>query len=175
VIPEASQPEFSAEFDVVKNQAAKVAELNRQKPCLYKCMLDDPKPYTCINNSSVRCDPACLASLSPEAKREIQNLGRNKRAEANATIDSARAVFDRLVNELNRIAVGPLFMFDAAKIESNLSSATSTRTKYALGSGVQFTIVSFNLRVGYSFNVHRQPSEPRGAFVFSLGVTDLLR
>jgi hypothetical protein len=175
VIPEASQPEYSAEFDVVKNQAAKVAELDRQKPCLYKCMLDDPKPYTCINNSSVPCDPACLAGLSPEAIREIQNLGRSKRAEANATIDSARAVFYRLVNELNRIAVSPLFMFDVAKIESNLSSPTSTRTKYALGSGLQFTIVSFNLRLGYSFNVHRQPSEPRGAFVFSLGVTDLLR
>lgn len=175
VIPEANQTQYSAEFDVVRRQAQKVADLDRQKPCLYTCMLYDPQPYTCIDNSSVPCDPSCLSGLPPDVRQEIQNLGRTKRAEAKTVINSARAIFDRLTNELNLFAVSPLFMFDVAKVESNLTSPTNTRTKYAIGSGLQFTIVSFNLKLGYSFNVHRQAGEPRGAFVFNFGVTDLLR
>jgi hypothetical protein len=172
--PEAGQTEFGQEFSAISVQSGIVDALQQQRPCLFTCMLSDPQPYVCVNNDLQPCDPACLAAMDETTKQTILNLGPKARLAAKTTLAPAHAAFERLTRELNLIAISPVFMFDAAKIGAKTSPG-GNRTRYGVGTGVQVSIVSLDVRLGYSFNVHRQTSDSRGAFVFSLSVSDLLR
>jgi hypothetical protein len=57
-------------------------------------------------------------------------------------------------------------MFDAARI--NAPSALNNRTRFAVGGGLQFTIVTAKFEAGYMHTVRPLPAESRGNFVFRL-------
>jgi hypothetical protein len=61
---------------------------------------------------------------------------------------------------------------DVARLRSDTSEIG---TRYGLGAGVQFNIVTFQVTMGYSFNPDRRESESLGAFFFLMEVADLFR
>ncbi len=76
----------------------------------------------------------------------------------------------KLGRELNIFSVGPVFMFDAARVRSpNASSGF----RYGVGPGIQLEFFGLQLRGGYSFNPDRRPGEPKGAVTFSFDVVDI--
>jgi hypothetical protein len=50
-----------------------------------------------------------------------------------------------------------------------------SETRYGLGTGIKFSLVTMDVTAGYCWNITRKPGEPRGAFVFSLDISDLFR
>lgn len=101
---------------------------------------------------------------SPAAERATQ--------EAIRTMKYPRRVFDELTREANLIAIGPMFIFDVARLRQQGSSAL---TRYAIGGGLRFTIVSLDVNAGYALNPGRKQWEPRGALLFSMEVSNLFR
>jgi hypothetical protein len=71
-----------------------------------------------------------------------------------------------VAEQANIFAVKPLFMFDAARI--NAPSALNNRTRFAVGGGLQFTVVTAKFEAGYMHTVRPLPGESRGNFVFRL-------
>ena len=70
-----------------------------------------------------------------------------------------------VAEQANIFAVKPLFMFDAARINV---PALNNRTRFAVGGGLQFTIVTARFEAGYMHTVRPLPAESRGNFVFGL-------
>jgi len=64
-------------------------------------------------------------------------------------------------------------MFDVARLGARENDFHKVR--YGVGLGTRFSLVSLDLDVGYSWNINRTPGEGRGAFVFSMKVSDLFR
>jgi hypothetical protein len=86
---------------------------------------------------------------------------------------SVRAL-DVVFRELNLIEVSPVLMFDAARIGPKTSPGFGN-FRYGLGPAMRFSIVTLDFTAGYSFNLNRMPAERRGAFVFSMTISDLFR
>jgi hypothetical protein len=86
---------------------------------------------------------------------------------------SARAL-DVVFRELNLIEVSPVLMFDAARIGPTTSPGFG-KFRYGVGPALRFSVVTLDFTAGYSFNVNRKPTEGRGAFVFSMTISDLFR
>lgn len=84
-----------------------------------------------------------------------------------------RRVLFQLLHEANLVAVSPVLFFDAARISQR--GLGSGQVRYGLGGGVRFSIVSFDVTAGYSWNLHRQPWEDRGALVFTMALSNLFR
>lgn len=84
-----------------------------------------------------------------------------------------RRVLSQLLHEANLVAVSPVLFFDAARISQR--GLGSGQVRYGLGGGVRFSIVSFDVTAGYSWNLHRQPWEDRGALVFTMALSNLFR
>jgi len=80
---------------------------------------------------------------------------------------------DVAFREMNLGAISPVVVFDAARIGPQTAGAPALR--YGIGPGIRFSIVSFQVTLGYSFNPNPQGLEKRGAFFFSMDVTDLFR
>jgi hypothetical protein len=74
---------------------------------------------------------------------------------------------------MNLAAISPVIAFDAARIGPPPAGAPAMR--YGIGPGVRFSIVSFHVTLGYSFNPNPVGAEKRGAFFFFMDVTDLFR
>jgi hypothetical protein len=84
-----------------------------------------------------------------------------------------RRVLNELLYEANLISVSPVLVFDAARIRQRGSTAGDVR--YALGGGLRLSIVSFDLTVGYAWNLRPKPREGRGALIFTMAVSNLFR
>jgi hypothetical protein len=76
-----------------------------------------------------------------------------------------------IADKANLFALKPLMMFDAARL--NGPDGSSNRTRYALGGGVQLTIVVAKFEAGYLRSFHRMDGDPRGNFVLRLVVQNL--
>lgn len=63
-------------------------------------------------------------------------------------------------------AVKPLIMFDYTRMTRSGSGASQTR--YALGGGVQFTIVVAKFEAGYMHTLHRQTNDSGGNFIMRM-------
>jgi hypothetical protein len=63
-------------------------------------------------------------------------------------------------------------MFDVARIAPR-TVAGFGGARYGVGGGLRLSVVSLDLTAGYSWNPRRRAGEGRGAFVFSLDVSDL--
>ncbi|HKP38959.1 MAG TPA: hypothetical protein VJT71_19025 [Pyrinomonadaceae bacterium] len=84
-----------------------------------------------------------------------------------------RRVFRELSHEANLFGVSPVFIFDAARLRQNTLSPGTVR--YGVGGGLRLSIVSLDVTAGYAFNPNRKPWESRGAFLFSMEVSNLFR
>jgi len=89
-------------------------------------------------------------------------------------IDYAVQSLDVVFRELNLYAVSPILIFDVARLGPSKNSVFGG-ARYGLGAGLRFSLVSLDLNLGYAGNLNRRRGEGRGAFVFSLDVTDLFR
>jgi hypothetical protein len=113
---------------------------------------------------------ARLASMAPRLKAIRVAPGERFARQQNYFFIHA---LDVAFREMNLAAVSPVVMFDAAHIGPQLPGASTLR--YGVGPGIRFSIVSFQVTLGYSFNPAPQPTEHRGAFFFSMDVIDLFR
>jgi hypothetical protein len=93
---------------------------------------------------------------------------------ANRDVAFTGRVLDVIFRELNLVSVSPLVMIDVARIGPQ-ANPTYNKLRYGLGGGVRLSLVSLDFDLGYSWNPNRLPGERRGAFVFSLNVSDLFR
>jgi hypothetical protein len=107
-----------------------------------------------------------------KAWREIPLAPAEKRTDFDIGY-SARAL-DVVFRELNLIEVSPVLMFDAARIGPKTSPGYGN-FRYGVGPALRFSLVTLDFTAGYSFNVNRKPRESRGAFVFSMTISDLFR
>lgn len=82
-------------------------------------------------------------------------------------IDSVLRTF---LHELNLVSISPVAIFDAARIWPDRFG-----TRYGIGGGVRLSLVNFNVTLGYAINPNPQLQEGRGAFFFSMDVTDIFR
>ncbi len=80
------------------------------------------------------------------------------------------SVLDSFLNEINLFSISPVAVFDVARIWPDRYG-----TRFGIGGGVRLNIVNFNVTLGYAFNPNPKLREGRGAFFFSMDVTDLLR
>ena len=94
-------------------------------------------------------------------------------AAAHIELAFARRVVDRLLNEVNVVSVAPAFLLDVVRVGPEPVAPRGWRI--GAGGGIRFSLVNVNLTLGYSFNVGRKPSEPRGAFFVQFQVADLFR
>jgi hypothetical protein len=81
---------------------------------------------------------------------------------------------DVIFRELNLIEVSPVLMFDAARIGPQITPGYGG-FRYGLGPGIRFSIVTLDFTTSYSFNLNRRSGEGRGAFLFSMSISDLFR
>ncbi len=120
-------------------------------------------------------DAKKLSALQAEIKSELKRIAVPVvERKANQDIAYTGRALDVIFRELNIVAISPVLLFDAARIgDKELMSVSETR--YGLGAGIKFSLVTLDVTTGYSWNVNRKPGEPRGAFVFSLDISDLFR
>lgn len=85
----------------------------------------------------------------------------------------ARRVIADLMHEANLVAISPAFFLDAARISQGGKARGDVR--FALGGGLRLTVVSLDVTLGYAWNVDRREGEHRGAFVFSMELSNLFR
>jgi len=79
-----------------------------------------------------------------------------------------------VLDEMNAVAIGPLFVFDAARL-GQYTAPSSHLTRYAVGTGVGLTLASsFRFSAGYVWNTNRSPTERRGAAFATIELTTLL-
>ena len=116
--------------------------------------------------------------LPPLQKQIRQGLKRVSVSEierkANQDVAYTSRILDTTFRELNLVAISPVAMFDVARIGGRTVSGYGG-TRYGLGGGLRLSVVSLDLTAGYSWNPKRRTGEGRGAFVFSLDISDLFR
>ncbi|MEK6299469.1 MAG: hypothetical protein AABO41_02010 [Acidobacteriota bacterium] len=89
---------------------------------------------------------------------------------ADQDMQSIDSVLRTFLHELNLVSVSPVAIFDAARIWPDRFG-----TRYGIGGGVRLSLVNFNVTLGYAVNPTPRLQEGRGAFFFSMDVTDLFR
>ena len=116
-----------------------------------------------------------LSSLQKQARQAFDKVPLNAMEEqADRDIAYAARSLDVIFREINLVEIAPVVTFDAARIGPAVSPGFG-KTHYGLGAGVRFTIVTLDFTAGYSFNLNRQPTEPRGAVLLSMTISDLFR
>jgi hypothetical protein len=91
------------------------------------------------------------------------------RQQAAATLAPAHRVLDVFLHELNLYSIAPVAIFDAARI-----SPSDGGTRYGVGGGLRFSLVSVNVSASYVFNIHPVAAQGAGAFFFQFDVTNVL-
>ena len=116
-----------------------------------------------------------LSSLQKDARQAFNKIPLNSmEQQADRDIAYAARSLDVIFREINLVEIAPVVTFDAARIRPATSSGFG-KTHYGLGAGIRFTIVTLDFTAGYSFNLNRQPTEPRGAVMLSMTISDLFR
>jgi len=87
-------------------------------------------------------------------------------AKAARELKGVNSLLRFVADQANIFSVKPLFMFDAARIGA--PGAINNQARYALGGGLQLTIVVAKFEAGYLRTVHRINGDPRGNFVMRL-------
>ena len=82
-------------------------------------------------------------------------------------------VIKRLSHEANLYSVSLVTFFDAARLWRSPNQPGDLRRGAGLGG--RFSFVSLDVTAGYSWNIHPRPGEGRGAFIFSIGLSNLFR
>ena len=116
-----------------------------------------------------------LSSLGKEARQVFNKIPLNSiEQQADRDIAHAARSLDVIFREINLIEIAPVVTFDAARIGPAVTPGFG-KTHYGVGAGVRFSLVTLDFTAGYSFNLNRQPAEPRGAVILSMTISDLFR
>lgn len=117
-----------------------------------------------------------LQDLSGQLTKRFNNFQTSGLPEARAKairfLEDTQSQIETVGRELNAFSLGPIFMFDAARLRTR---GVQEKFRYGVGSGLQIEFFGLALRAGYSFNPDRRPGESRGAFTFGFEVLDVLR
>lgn len=125
--------------------------------------------------AALEADAKRLVIIQGEIRRQLRSVSVPEiEKRANRDVAFTGRVLDVIFRELNIVAFSPLVMIDAARIGPQVTPALD-KVRYGIGGGLRFSLVSLDLDIGYSFNPGRLPGERRGAFVFSMSVSDLFR
>jgi len=112
-----------------------------------------------------------LAAQQPRLVTELNGLDFSEAVRlADADMQAIEPVLNSFLHEINIIAINPVGIFDVARIWPDQFG-----TRYGIGGGVRVSLVNFNVTVGYAVNPHPHFQEGRGAFVFSMDISDLFR
>jgi hypothetical protein len=82
-------------------------------------------------------------------------------------------VIKQLSHEANLYSFSPVVFFDAARLWQSPNQPGDIRR--GAGVGGRFSLVSLDVTTGYAWNIHPRLGEGRGAFVFSIGLSNLFR
>jgi hypothetical protein len=133
-------------------------------------------PASTIPPSNALCPSPCTVYVDAQTESQLQVVRRKSSQEAKRLVDFSGKLSRRFAAEENLYAIGPVFFLDAGKISAKPQfSPGSSPIRFGIGVGGRLTLTGFSADFGYSFNTKRRAGEPRGAFVFSINVTDLLR
>jgi hypothetical protein len=97
---------------------------------------------------------------------EKQGLTKQEaRAKADRELQGIGSALRFIADQANIYSLKPLVMFDAARIGAprNLNP-----TRYAIGAGIQLTIVVAKFEAGYLHTINRMNGDPRGSFMMRL-------
>ncbi|HTG16097.1 MAG TPA: hypothetical protein VK747_12675 [Blastocatellia bacterium] len=111
--------------------------------------------------------------IRTDMEAEFQQIDQAAAARA-AKADLAFPIraLNTLLNEVNIYSLGPVFVFDVAKIDSKTTGFGGVR--YGPGVGLRLELVSMvNFTAGYAWNIRQGPGEGSGNVFFSLGLRDL--
>lgn len=123
---------------------------------------------------ALAADAELVARLLPGLAAEYARLPTPElESRANRELAYTGRVLDVIFRELNTVALAPVLMLDAARIGPR--GAAGGGFRYGVGGGLRLSVVTLDVTAGYALNPGRRPGEGRGAFVFSLDVTDLFR
>jgi hypothetical protein len=140
---------------------------NLQKPLTDAGLLQDA--------THLDMDAKELSALQVQIKTGLKKIATPVvESKANQDIAYTARTLDVIFRELNIVAISPVLMFDAARI-GDKEQAKLSETRYGLGTGIKFSLVTMDVTAGYSWNLRKRPGESRGAFVFSLDISDLFR
>jgi hypothetical protein len=126
---------------------------------------------TVLGNS----ETAIALNLFDEIVEELKNQGMSEEeAEEKAeplAQQRAKEIVNRdfrppiefIADKANLFAVKPLFMFDAGRVNSRTGPEPSTR--FALGAGIQFTVVVAKFELGYLRTLRPLPGDNRGNLI----------
>ena len=116
-----------------------------------------------------------LRALEDDLRKEMESIKRPA-VEVRAIRDTqfTGRLLDVIFRELNLYTVSPFALVDVVRLGGTHSLEFQTN-RYAAGGGVRFSLVNFNVDVGYGFNVNRQRGEGVGAVYFSMNISDLFR
>jgi hypothetical protein len=92
-----------------------------------------------------------LEAAQAKARRELQEIN---------------GILGFIADQANIYSFKPLLMFDAARLNS--PETITNRTKFAVGGGVQFTLVIAKFEAGYMRTLRPQPGDNKGNVVFRL-------
>lgn len=114
---------------------------------------------------------AALSSLQGGLVTEFDQIDKSGAKKlADADMQAVTPILKSIKDEINLVAISPVAIFDVARIWPNKFG-----TRYGLGGGVRVTLVNFNVTLGYAVNPQPRLREGRGAFFFSMDVTNLFR
>jgi hypothetical protein len=112
-----------------------------------------------------------LASQQPHLVNELNSLDFGEATrQADADMQMVGPVLNSFLNEINIVSVSPVGIFDVARIWPD-----RVGTRFGIGGGVRLSLVNFNVTLGYAVNPKPRFQESRGAFFFSMDVTELFR
>jgi hypothetical protein len=93
-------------------------------------------------------------------------------SKAKADMAFTRRTLNTLFNDVNIYSIGPVFIFDVARIGRASDGIGGTR--YGPGGGIRLELASVaHFTLGYAWNVKRGIGEGRGNVFFSIGIRDL--
>ena len=114
-----------------------------------------------------------VTSLRASMLSEFNQIDQTKAAQqANADMAFTRRTLNTLFNDVNIYSLGPVFVFDVARIGPANGGLGGTR--YGPGGGIRLELASVaHFTLGYAWNVNRGPGEGLGNVFFSIGIRDL--
>ena len=87
-------------------------------------------------------------------------------AKARRELKDINAILGFIADQANIYSFKPLLMFDAARLNS--PEAIDNRTRFAVGGGIQFTLVIAKFEAGYMRTLHPLPGDNKGNVVMRL-------
>ncbi|HEX6648574.1 MAG TPA: hypothetical protein VF075_03515 [Pyrinomonadaceae bacterium] len=88
------------------------------------------------------------------------------KAKSARELKSINSILGFMADQANIYSFKPLLMFDAARL--NAPDAVNNRTKFAVGGGVQFTLVIAKFEAGYMRTLRPVPGDDKGNVVLRL-------